>query len=106
MQPGIVPGTFARQRVAASELQGQWLQANAEVGMAMELWWRAAALEALKALLLSPLVTTPTLESGKLQRRVAAVLQPTLAVVLASPVLQASLCADLHFATVFSPAIL
>lgn len=59
--------------------------------MAMELWWRAAALEALKALLLSPLVTVPSIEAVKLQRRVAAVLQPTLAVVLASPVLQASL---------------
>ena len=59
--------------------------------MAMELWWRAAALEALKALLLSALITTSSVESVKLQRRVAAVLQPTLAVVLASPVLQACL---------------
>jgi len=65
-----------------------YLQAKAEVGMAMELWWRGAALEAFKALLLSPLVSTPGPESEKLQRRLAAILQPTLAVILASPVLQ------------------
>ena len=59
--------------------------------MAMELWWRAAALEALKALLLSPLVSVPSSDSEKLQRRIAAVLQPTLAVILSSPVLQANL---------------
>ena len=59
--------------------------------MAMELWWRAAALEALKSLLLSPLVSAPGPDSVKLQRRIAAVLQPTLAVILASPVLQVAL---------------
>lgn len=57
--------------------------------MAMELWWRAAALDALKALLLSPLVSIPGIDSEKLQRRISAVLQPTLAVILGSPVLQA-----------------
>ena len=63
-------------------------QAKAELTLSMELWWRTAALEALKALLLSPLVATPGVDSGRLQRRLAGLLQPTLAVMLASPILQ------------------
>lgn len=59
--------------------------------MAMELWWRSAALEALKALLLSPLMPNAGAESERLQRRIAAMLQPTLTIVLASPVLQVAL---------------
>lgn len=80
--------------------------------MSMELWWRAAALEALKALILSPLVTSSTPDSSRLQRRLAAILQPTLAVVLASPLLQVlrnpshaihSPPHDRHIARVLSP---
>lgn len=56
--------------------------------MSNELWWRAGALEALKALILSSLISVRSVESGRLQRRLAAILLPSLTAILASPVLQ------------------
>ena len=75
-----------------AELLSDVGQAKAEVTMSNELWWRAAALEALKALILTPLVSSKSPDSVRLQRRIAAILQPTLTVVLASPVLQVQPC--------------
>ena len=59
----------------------------AEVTMSMELWWRAAALEAVKAILLSNLAADPK-KSQVLQRKLAVMLEPSITVVLSSPVLQ------------------
>ena len=64
----------------------------------MEVWWRAAALEALKAFILSPLLAALQSESGKLQRRLALILQPMLEAMLASPILQVSLAFHAHHA--------
>ncbi len=54
----------------------------------MELWWRSAALEALRAFVLRPLCASPPAEQSRLQKQVAALLQPTLLAVTTSPVLQ------------------
>ena len=55
--------------------------------MSTELWWRAAALEAVKALLLANLAADAK-KLVRLQRRIALMLQPAITLILSSPVLQ------------------
>jgi predicted N-acetyltransferase YhbS len=58
--------------------------------LAMEMWWRAAALEALHAYVLGPLAAAPKADQLKLGRSVAQLLRPTLDAIAANVVLQAS----------------
>ena len=63
-------------------------QAGGESQLAMELWWRSAALEALRAFTVRPLRACPPAEQSRLQKQVAALLHPTLAAVMTSAALQ------------------
>ncbi len=65
------------------------MQAGGEGVLAMELWWRCAALEALQAYVMSQLALCTRPEGVKIQKTVASLLQPTLDAIMASPVLQA-----------------
>ena len=56
--------------------------------LAMEVWWRCAALEALQAYVMSQLALCTRQEGIKMQKTVASLLQPTLDAIMASPVLQ------------------
>ncbi|KAK9820084.1 hypothetical protein WJX72_005985 [[Myrmecia] bisecta] len=62
--------------------------AGGEAIMAMEMWWRAAALEALLAFVKGPLAQARRSESTKLQRAIGTLLQPTLDAVCSAPSLQ------------------
>ena len=64
------------------------LQAGGEAELAMQMWWRAAALESLQAYVAGPLRKADPMEQANLARSVAALLQPTLAAVSAHPPLQ------------------
>jgi len=64
-------------------------QAGGEAELAMQMWWRAAALESLQAYVAGPLRKADPMEQANLARSVAALLQPTLAAVSAHPPLQA-----------------
>ncbi|KAK9865210.1 hypothetical protein WJX84_003181 [Apatococcus fuscideae] len=63
-------------------------QAGGEGVLAMELWWRCAALEALQAYVMSQLALCSRQEGIKMQKTVASLLQPTLDAIMASPGLQ------------------
>ena len=65
------------------------MQAEGETILAMELWWRAAALEALQAYMASVLPKASRSHSTRLQRLLGSLLQPTLDAVFGSPALQA-----------------
>lgn len=54
----------------------------------MELWWRAAALEALQAYMAIVLPQATRTNTAKLQRLLGSLLQPTLDAVFSSPALQ------------------
>lgn len=56
--------------------------------MAMELWWRTAALQALLAIVAGPLAAAPRADQPRLQQRAAALLKPTLDVLVAHAALQ------------------
>jgi len=64
-------------------------QAGGEAELAMQMWWRAAALESLQAYVAGPLRKADPMEQANLARSVAALLQPTLAAVSAHAPLQA-----------------
>ena len=64
------------------------LQAGGEAELAMEMWWRAAALESLQAYVAGPLRKADPSEQANLARSVAALLRPTLDAVSAHPPLQ------------------
>ena len=66
-----------------------YTQAGGEAELAMQMWWRAAALESLQAYVAGPLRKADPTEQANLARSVAALLQPTLAAVSAHPPLQA-----------------
>ena len=65
-------------------------QAEGEAVLAMELWWRAASLEALQAYMAGVLSQASRSHSLRLQRLLGSLLQPTLDAVFSSPALQAS----------------
>lgn len=54
----------------------------------MELWWRAAALQALLAAVAGPLAAAPRAHQARLHARAAALLKPTLDVLTAHAALQ------------------
>lgn len=57
--------------------------------MAMEMWWRAAALEALQAFVAGPLRQAGAVEQAQLARSIGQLLQPTLEAICAHPAMQA-----------------
>ena len=63
-------------------------QAEGETVLAMELWWRSAALEALQAYMASILPQASRSQNARLQRLLGSLLQPTLDAVFGSPALQ------------------
>ena len=63
-------------------------QAGGEGELAMEMWWRAAALESLQAFVVGPLRKADPTEQAHLARSVAAMLRPTLDAVSGHPSLQ------------------
>ena len=67
-------------------------RAGGEGVLAMELWWRCAALEALQAYVMSQLALCTQKDGIRIQKTVASLLQPTLDAIMASPVLQACVC--------------
>jgi hypothetical protein len=60
------------------------------------MWWRASALEALRAFIIGPLTAAGRAESRKLQEAVASLLAPTLDVISSTPPLQVPTHPDLH----------
>ena len=70
------------------------LQSNLDHVVAMELWWRVAALQALVACVQGPLAQAPRSQQAQLYKRAAALLKPTLDVFMAHAALQvgAALC--------------
>ncbi len=60
----------------------------------MEMWWRAAALDALQAYIAGPLSRADGREAASLQRTVALLLAPTLEAICSHAAMQAS--ANLH----------
>ncbi len=54
------------------------LQSGGEAELAMEMWWRAAALDALQAYVVGPLSRAEGQEAARLQRTIALLLAPTL----------------------------
>lgn len=64
------------------------LQSNLDHVVAVELWWRTAALQALLACIAGPLAAAPRTQQPALHRRAAALLKPTLDVLTAHAALQ------------------
>ena len=56
-----------------------------EAAMAVELWWRGSALEALRAFVLGPLAQAGRPESVRLQKTIGSLLQPTLDAISSTP---------------------
>ena len=56
-----------------------------EAALAVELWWRGSALEALGAFVLGPLAQAGRLESVRLQKTIGSLLQPTLDAISSAP---------------------
>ena len=86
-----VAGDQALQESISCDLVAQsgcCAQVGGEGVLAMELWWRCAALEALQAYVISQLALCTRQEGIKMQKTVASLLQPTLDAIMASPVLQ------------------
>lgn len=68
------------------------VQSSLDHVVAMELWWRSAALQALLACITGPLAAAPRGEQPSLHRRAAALLKPTLDVLTAHAALQVCCC--------------
>lgn len=64
------------------------MQSSLDHVVAMELWWRSAALQALAACTLGPVAAAPGVQQPALLRRAAALLKPTLDVLTAHAALQ------------------
>lgn len=64
------------------------VQEGFDIALAMEMWWRAAALEALHAYVLGPLAGAPRQDQPKLLKTIATLLQPTLDAIANQPLLQ------------------
>lgn len=64
------------------------MQSSLDHVVAMELWWRSAALQALLACISGPLAAAPRGQQPALLRRAAALLKPTLDVLTAHAALQ------------------
>lgn len=64
------------------------LQSEGEAGAAVEVQWRAAALDALQAYIVGPLMAAPPPEQARLQRTLAQLLAPTLEAITSQNVLQ------------------
>ena len=80
-----------RPNVAVSTGDRPGLQAQAEAKLAVELWWRAAAVQALQSFVEGALAGMASGEALKLQRLVGSLLQPTLDALFLAPSLQACL---------------
>jgi hypothetical protein len=75
-------------RFLLSCLPAWLLQSNLDHVVAMELWWRTAALQALAACVQGPLAQAPRAAQAPLHKRAAALLKPTLDVLTAHAALQ------------------
>lgn len=64
-------------------------QAGGEEELALEMWWRTAALDALQAYMVGPLATADSAEQARLQRILVQLLSPTLDAISAHTALQA-----------------
>lgn len=64
------------------------VQSSLDHVVAMELWWRCAALQAVPACITRPLAAAPRAQQPALLRRAAALLKPTLDVLTAHAALQ------------------
>jgi len=64
------------------------LQSSLDYVVAMELWWRTAALQAFLAIVAGPLASAPRADQPRLFQRAAALLKPTLDVLVAHAALQ------------------
>ncbi|KAL4425068.1 hypothetical protein ABPG77_010382 [Micractinium sp. CCAP 211/92] len=75
---------------AATELDRRYCSnvSSLDHVVAMELWWRSAALQALAACTLGPVAAAPSVQQPALLRRAAALLKPTLDVLTAHAALQ------------------
>lgn len=86
-------------------------QAEGEAVLAMELAWRAAALEALQAYMASILPHASRSQGTRVQRMLSSLLQPTLDAVCTSPALQVgpsqpfAASTQLHVAHVSDPRL-
>ena len=63
-------------------------QSSLDYVVAMELWWRTAALQALSAVVAGPLAAAPRADQPRMYQRGAALLKPTLDVLAAHAALQ------------------
>lgn len=64
------------------------LQSEGEAGAAVEVQWRTAALDALQAYIVGPLMAATPPEQARLQRTLAQLLAPTLEAITSQSVLQ------------------
>lgn len=66
--------------------------------MAMQMWWRAAALEALQAFVLGPLASAPRSEQSRLMRHIGQLLDPIRVAICSHAILQVILYISLYLA--------
>lgn len=71
--------------VCHADLMPLYAPQTDEAAMAVELWWRGSALEALRAFVLGPLAQAGRSESVRLQKTIGSLLQPTLDAVSSAP---------------------